>query len=85
MLRRLRSDETITRKRPTPLRSATFLDNPEMNVEDEAFWANNRDEFDHDPGPRRESVSGNMVFWNVVRNRVVVEPLVNPPGRNKDS
>ena len=56
-----------------------------MNVEDEAFWANNRDEFDHDPGPRRQSVSGNTVFWNVVRNRVVVEPLFNPPGRNKDS
>ena len=56
----MRSDKTIARKRPTPLRSATFLDNSEMNVENEVFWANNRDEFNHDPGPRRESV---VILW----------------------
>ena len=35
--------EPISRKRPIPYRSANFFDNLEMNMEDEAFWANNRE------------------------------------------
>ena len=46
-----------------------------MHVEDEAFWAINREGFNHDPGPRQETV-GLMARTN----RVGVEPLVNPPG-----
>ena len=71
-------EETLARKRPTPCHSANFFDAPEMHVEDEAFWANNREGFNHDPGPRQEFL-GKMPR----RNRVVVEPLVNPLGRNR--
>ena len=68
-------EETAARKRPTPYRSANFFEDPEMHIEDEAIWANNREGFNHDPGPKQEPVE-----LMSRRNRVVVEPLVNPPG-----
>ena len=74
----LRPEKTIGRKRPTHYRSANFFDDPEMHVEDEAFWANNRAGFNLDPGPRPEPV-GKISQ----RNRVVVETPVNLPGLNK--
>ena len=51
-----------------------------MHVEDEAFWANNMEGFNHDPGPRQEPV-GKMLRGN----RAVVEPLFNPPGLNGEA
>ena len=68
-------EETAARKRPIPYRSANFFEDPEMHIEDEAIWANNREEFNHDPGPKQELVG--LMSW---RNRVVVEPLVSPFG-----
>ena len=47
-------EKSFARKRPTPYRSAYFSDDPEMHVEDEAFWANNSEGFNHDPGPSQE-------------------------------
>ena len=49
-------EEAIARKRLTPYRSTTIVDDLDMHVEDEAFWANNREGFNHDPGPRQEPV-----------------------------
>ena len=46
-----------------------------MHIEDDPIWANNLEGFNHDPGPWQEPV-GLMSR----RNRVVVEPLVSPPG-----
>ena len=68
-------EEATARKRPTPYWSANFFDEPEMHVNEEAFWANNLEGFSRDPGPRQEP----MGFMSR-RNRAVVEPLVNPPG-----
>ena len=48
-----------------------------MHVEDEAFCLCNKEGFNHDPGPRQELL-GTMPR----KNRVVVEPLVNPPRLN---
>ena len=45
----VRPDEATARKRPTPYWSANFSDDPEIKMEDEA---NNREGFNHDPGPR---------------------------------
>ena len=73
----LRPEETFARKRPTPYRSANFFDDAEMHVEHGAFWANNRAGFNYDPGPRQEPARKMSR-----RNRLVVEPLVNPPGLN---
>ena len=49
-------EEVIARKRPTPYRSTMIFDDQEMHVEDEAFWANNWEGFNHDPGPRQDPV-----------------------------
>ena len=73
----LQPEEATARERPTPYRSANFFEDLEMRIEDEAIWANNREEFNHKPGPRQEPV-GIMSH----RNRAAVEPLVNPLGRN---
>ena len=54
----LRREGTFARKRPTPYWSANFFDAPEMHVEDEAFWANNSERFNHDPGARQELLGG---------------------------
>ena len=70
-------EEATARKRPTPYRSANFFDDPEMHIEDETIWLNNREGFSHDPGPRQKPV-GLMSK----RNRVGLEPLVNPPELN---
>ena len=73
----MQPEETFARKRPTPYRSANFFDDPELHVEHEVFWANNREGFNHDPGPRQE-----LVGLMSKRNREVVEPLVNHPRLN---
>ena len=50
----LRPQKTFASKRPTPYRSANFSDDPEMHVEDEAFWANNSKGSNYDPSLRQE-------------------------------
>ena len=47
-----------------------------MHVEDEAFWANNREGFNHDPGPRP-----NISRRVPLRNQRPAEPRVPARGR----
>ena len=70
-------EEAIAGKRTTPYWSAIFFEDPEMHIEDEAIWVNNREGFNHDPGPKQEPVG-----ILSLKNRAVVEPLVNSPGLN---
>ena len=70
------SEEATASKRPTPYRSVNFFDDPEMYDDDELLWQNNREGFNHDPGPRDVPVR-----LLLVRNRPT-EPQVNPAGRN---
>ena len=72
----LRPEETLAKKRPTTYRSANFSDAPEMHVEDEAFWANNREGFNHDPGPRPD-ISRRVPL----QNQRSAEPTVTTRGR----
>ena len=46
----VQAEKANERKQPISYRSAKFFDDPELNVEDEAFWANKREGFNHDPG-----------------------------------
>ena len=66
-------------RRPTAFWSANFFDGPEMHTEDGVLWTKTREGFNHDPGPRQDHgrVSSR-------RNRLVVEPQVDPPRQNKD-
>ena len=70
------SDEATSSKRPTPYRSVTLFDDPEMYDEDDLLWANNGEGLSDDPGLRDVAVR-----LLPVRNRAV-EPQNNPPGRN---
>ena len=47
----VRPTKPISRKRPIPYWSANFFDDLDLNMEDEAFWANNREGFNHEPEP----------------------------------
>ena len=66
-------------RRPTAFWSANFFDGPEMHAEDGVLWTKTREGFNHDPGPRQDH--GRVLPR---RNRLVVEPQVDPPRQNKD-
>ena len=70
------SEGATTSKRPTPYRSVSFFDDREMYDKDELLWANNREGFSHDPGPKDVPVR-----LLPVRNQAE-EQQVNPPGIN---
>ena len=73
-------EETITRKRPTQYWSANFFDDPEIHVEDKVFWANNREGFNHDPGPRSD-----LTRSVPLQNQRTAEPQVTTRGRIEGS
>ena len=70
------SEGATTSKRPTLYRSVSFFDDREMYDKDELLWANNREGFSHDPGPKDVPVR-----LLPVRNQAE-EQQVNPPGIN---
>ena len=60
-----------------PTGQLNFFDASEMHVEDEAFWTDNREGFNHDPGPRPD-ISRRVPL----QNQRSAEPTVTTLGRN---